>query len=269
MLSAFSKSTLASRALWLTGALLLGVGLGQAQSPQPQPQPTTGDPFNAYHSSLSKAADQALAAPIQPLAETPRSELVSSPAPAVAASSLNGNGPAAINRLQQLRPIIEPILREEQVPTDLAAIVLVESGGQPTALSLKGARGLWQFMPDTARRYGLIVTPERDERLDVGRSTHAAGRYLRDLYRQFGNWELAFAAYNAGEDRVQHAIDRNGTRDFFKLSSARSMPLETMKYVPAVMDATRMLTPNIAMLSVRNRGTPWRVYADTRPSNGR
>jgi hypothetical protein len=64
---------------------------------------------------------------------------------------------AAIKRVDQLRPIIEPILREESVPPELSAVVLVESGGSITALSPKGARGVWQFMPDTARRYGLVV----------------------------------------------------------------------------------------------------------------
>lgn len=257
-----------SLALSLLGVLLLGLGRGQAQSNAPLAPPPIDDPFAAYHVLLSQAADKVLAEPVKLVVEAPRSGLSSSPVPG--APAVNSDHPtAAINRVQQLRPIIEPILREEQVPTALSAIVLVESGGRPTALSPKGARGLWQFMPDTARRYGLTVTPTRDERLDITRSTRAAARYLRDLYRQFGDWQLAFAAYNAGGDLVQRAIDRNHTRDFSKLSSVRSIPPETVRYVPAVMDATRMFTPNIARLSIRNGGTLWRVYADTHPSNGR
>jgi soluble lytic murein transglycosylase-like protein len=268
MLSGFSNSKWSSQALLLLGVVLLVTGQSEAQLTDPHSRRASDDPFVAYHSSLSKAAEKVLAEPVRSTAEGARSDAASSPAPA--ATGTNESGPAAaVNRVQQLRPIIEPILREEQVPTDLSAIVLVESRGQPAALSRKGARGLWQFMPDTARRYGLIVTAERDERLDVGRSTHAAARYLRDLYSQFGDWQLAFAAYNAGEDRVRRAIDRNGTRDFFKLSSARSLPLETVRYVPAVLDATKMFTANSAIVSIRNDASLWRVYADTQPSNGR
>ena len=119
----------------------------------------------------------------------------------------------------------------------MAAIVLVESGGQSTALSAKGARGLWQFMPDTARRYGLIVTASLDERLDPYKSTRAAARYLRDLYTQFGDWPLALAAYNAGEDTVQRAIERTSTRDFSLIARMGILPLETRSYVPAVLNA--------------------------------
>jgi membrane-bound lytic murein transglycosylase D len=163
--------------------------------------------------------------------------------------------------MQQLRPIIEPILREEHVPTDLSAIVLVESGGQPAALSRKGARGLWQFMPDTARRYGLIVNPERDERLDVGRSTHAAARYLRDLYGKFGDWQLTFAAYNAGEDLVQRAMERNRTKDFTLLSNGGSLPLETRRYVPAVINAINRGGNATDFIAVPRAS--WILYAET------
>lgn len=121
----------------------------------------------------------------------------------------------------------------------MAAVVLVESGGQSTALSPKGARGLWQFMPDTARLYGLVVTASLDERLDPYKSTRAAGRYLRDLYTQFGDWALALAAYNAGEDTVQRAVERTSTREFSSI--AGRLPVETQHYVPAVLRAIDML----------------------------
>jgi membrane-bound lytic murein transglycosylase D len=96
-------------------------------------------------------------------------------------------------------------------------------------------------MPDTARRYGLVVTPSRDDRLDVERSTRVAARYLRDLYQQFGSWPLALAAYNAGEQRVQRAVQRAGITDFIQLSSLRLLPQETRNYVPAVLSAMQML----------------------------
>jgi soluble lytic murein transglycosylase-like protein len=150
----------------------------------------------------------------------------------------------AVQRVQGLRPVLEPILREEGVPQQMAAVVLVESGGQSTALSPKGARGLWQFMPDTARRYGLVVTAALDERLDPYKSTHAAARYLRDLHTQFGNWPLALAAYNAGEDTVQRAVERTSTRDFSSIARTGMLPRETRSYVPAVLNAIGFLAGN-------------------------
>ena len=121
------------------------------------------------------------------------------------------------------------------------------------ALSPKGALGLWQLMPDTARRYGLVVTASRDERLDVEKSTRAAARYLRDLYQQFGSWPLALAAYNAGEQGGPKAVERAGTRDFVQLSSLRLLPQETRNYVPAVLSAMQML--GVSHLPVEPRQT--------------
>ena len=148
---------------------------------------------------------------------------------------------SALRRLDQLRPLLIPILEDEGIPQEIAAVVVVESGGRSNAVSPKGALGLWQLMPDTARRYGLVVTPSRDERLDVDRSTRAAARYLRDLYQQFGSWPLALAAYNAGEQRVQRAVERSGITDFIQLSSLRLLPQETRNYVPAVLSAMQLL----------------------------
>jgi membrane-bound lytic murein transglycosylase D len=96
---------------------------------------------------------------------------------------------------------------------------------------------MWQLMPATARRYGLRVDGERDERADVDKSTRAAALYLRDLHLQFQDWLLALAAYNAGEARVQKAVTRAGTADFWSLSNRGHLPEETRKYVPAVLAA--------------------------------
>jgi membrane-bound lytic murein transglycosylase D len=151
-----------------------------------------------------------------------------------------------------LRPTIEPILRSHGVPTDLVAVVLVESGGRADALSPKGARGLWQLMPNTARRYGLHVDEIQDDRLDLFRSTEAAARYLHDLYAQFGNWKLALAAYNTGEANVASAISRAHTKDFDQLASLWMLPLETRNYVPRVLAAG----PSIGQLAEVETG--WR-----------
>jgi hypothetical protein len=247
----------------LLGVLLLAIGHSRAQVTRPQSQPASDDPFGAYHGSLSKAADRALAEPVQPSLEATHSDPASSAAPMASGTTVNRPA-AAINRVQQLQPVLEPILRDEGVPAELTAVVLVESGGQPNALSPKGARGVWQFMPDTARRYGLVVSRERDERLDIQRSTRAAARYLRDLHEQFGDWKLAFAAYNAGGDRVQRAIERNHTSDFALLSSGQSLPLETRRYVPAVISAMQKVGNARGLVTPAGNSRPaWILYADT------
>ncbi|MFB3916163.1 MAG: lytic transglycosylase domain-containing protein [Terriglobales bacterium] len=186
--------------------------------------------FAAYHNLLSSAADDLLAGPAQEVVQSGEN-VVSVSMSANEALSL-GN---ALGRVQQLRPLLEPILREQSVPADMAAVVLVESGGRPTALSPQGALGLWQLMPETARRYGLVVSPVKDERIDLNKATRAAARYLKDLYTQFGDWQLAFAAYNAGEQAVQRAMTRSGSNDFQRLESF--LPNQTRAYVAAVMTA--------------------------------
>jgi len=174
----------------------------------------------------------------------------------------------AVERVAMLRPTLDPILHEAGVPVDVAALVLVESGGRPTAISPKGALGIWQFMPETARRYGLVVTPALDERTDVVKSTRAAARYLRDLHAQFGEWNLAFAAYNAGEGAVQRAM-QHGARDFESMSSGRQLPPETRNYVPAVLSAVHLLGGALpAQARIPNRGSNARViYAGSAPND--
>jgi membrane-bound lytic murein transglycosylase D len=92
-------------------------------------------------------------------------------------------------------------------------------------------------MPNTARRYGLTVAPGDDHRTHPEHATRAAARYMRDLYQIFGVWELTLAAYNAGEGRVQRAIERAGAHSFNELARRRLLPLETRNYVPAVLAA--------------------------------
>lgn len=134
-----------------------------------------------------------------------------------------------------LKTMIDSLLDQQGLPARLISIVTVESGFNSAALSPKGALGLWQLMPDTARRYGLAVDAHGDERLDPVKATVAAAAYLRELYGRFQNWPLTLAAYNAGEHRVQQAIDRVGTRDFWTLSRELALPEETRRYVPKVL----------------------------------
>jgi soluble lytic murein transglycosylase-like protein len=148
---------------------------------------------------------------------------------------------AAMWRLDRMRPAIERILAEEGVPARFAAVVLVESGANAAALSPKSARGLWQLIPGTARRYGLAVGRRRDDRIDLRRATMAAARCLRDLHREFGDWRLALAAYNAGAGAIRSAIGRARSADFQVLSDRAFIPEETRNYVPAVLAAINLM----------------------------
>jgi len=207
--------------------------------------PAADSPFARLNDSLEQTADGVLAEAgnVKPVEGS--SNLAASRAAGL--TTLHEAGPrplqasGPLSRLASLRPLINPILRETGIPTELAAVVLVESGGDPAALSPKGARGLWQLMPATARRYGLIVDNAEDDRVDVEKSTRAAARYLRDLYSEFGSWRLALAAYNTGEQNLQTAIERGGNTDFTVLSSLGLLPLETRNYVPAVFAAATQL----------------------------
>jgi Kef-type K+ transport system membrane component KefB len=160
-------------------------------------------------------------------------------------------------RLEQYRESFARILEDEHVPVGLLAVALVESGFNPMALSPKGARGIWQFMPATAVRYGLTVQPGNDHRTNPEHSTRAAAKYLRFLFNQFGDWKLALAAYNAGEQRVQQIIDRTGIRDFDEMSRRGLLPLETRKYVPAVLSAASRIgggTNSLTTVKARQKG---------------
>ena len=127
------------------------------------------------------------------------------------------------------------------IPTELALLPVIESSYDPTGTSNAAAAGLWQFIPSTGRIYGLTQTPTYDGRRDVIESTRAAYDFLTSLHNQFGSWELALAAYNAGPGRVQKAIDANRARglptDYWSLS----LPTETMHYVPRFMAVAQII----------------------------
>jgi membrane-bound lytic murein transglycosylase D len=135
-------------------------------------------------------------------------------------------------------PMIFGVFREKGLPEELVFTAMIESGFNPVAVSRAGAKGLWQFMAPTARRYGLRVDRWVDERLDPEKSTVAAANYLRDLHAIFGSWDLAKAAYNAGEMKVSRAIQGMGTTDFWTLTRSRLLRQETKDFVPAIHAAT-------------------------------
>lgn len=128
-------------------------------------------------------------------------------------------------------PIFEQALGRHNLPYELKYVPVIESALRPTARSKAGAAGLWQFMPATAKRYGLEVNSLVDERLDVYKSTEAACAFLQALYNIFTDWNLAIAAYNCGPGNVRKAIQyAGGKRDFWSIYPY--LPHETRMYVP-------------------------------------
>jgi len=143
-----------------------------------------------------------------------------------------------LGRSGRYAEMIQGVLRSKGLPEDLMFTAMIESGFNPVAVSRAGAKGLWQFMAPTARRYGLRVDRWVDERLDPEKSTVAAASYLRDLHAMFGSWELAKAAYNAGEMKVIRAMKALKTRDFWDLTRGSVLREETKNFVPAIQAAT-------------------------------
>jgi len=135
-------------------------------------------------------------------------------------------------------PMVLDVFKQKGLPEELVFTAMIESGFDPLAASRAGAKGLWQFMAPTARRYGLRVDNWLDERLDPEKSTVAAARHFLDLYAVFGSWNLAQAAYNAGERTVVDAIKAMGTSDFWALARGRWLADETKNFVPAIQAAT-------------------------------
>jgi membrane-bound lytic murein transglycosylase D len=134
------------------------------------------------------------------------------------------------------QPFFEQILDKYNLPLELSYLPIIESALNPRARSHSGAVGLWQFMYPTGKMYGLEINSYVDERMDVLKSTEAAARYLRDMYKIFGDWTLSIAAYNSGAGNVKKAIRRSGGKtDFWEIYPY--LPRETRGYIPAYIAA--------------------------------
>ncbi len=133
--------------------------------------------------------------------------------------------------------VMTDILKKEGIPSDIVFMSMIESGFSTKALSPKKAAGPWQFIPETGKRYGLRIDKWVDERRDPVKSTHAAAHYMKDLYGMFNSWELAMAAYNAGEMKIARAIDHTNSNDFWAIASTRQIKNETKEYVPRFIAA--------------------------------
>lgn len=143
---------------------------------------------------------------------------------------------AMLGRTVMYFPLFEKILIEGGLPTDLKYLSVVESALNAQAVSRSGAVGLWQFMTPTGKECGLSINRTVDERKDPEKATRAAVKYLAKQYKRYGNWELALAAYNGGAGRVNRAIKRGRSKNFWKIR--RHLPRETRNYVPAFIAAT-------------------------------
>ncbi|MDR2160749.1 MAG: LysM peptidoglycan-binding domain-containing protein [Desulfovibrio sp.] len=153
-----------------------------------------------------------------------------------------------LERGARFLPYIRRIFEERGIPEDIVYLFMVESGGNPNAVSRSGAVGLWQFMPFTGQKYGLARNSWLDERRDPFKATLAAADYLLQLHSMFSNWHLAVAAYNAGEGKIGKALFGTGARDFFELcrldaslEEKQRLREETRQYVPRLIAVAKIM----------------------------
>jgi membrane-bound lytic murein transglycosylase D len=156
-----------------------------------------------------------------------------------------------LERAGRYRSMIQRILDEEGVPRELIHLAQAESGFIPRAVSRAAAGGMWQFLVWRGQEYGLTRNAYIDERMDPEKATRAAARHLHDLYKEFGDWYLAMAAYNCGDVTVQKAVERTGYADFWELRSRGALPRETTNYVPVILAMT-IMDKNAAEYGIRD-----------------
>jgi membrane-bound lytic murein transglycosylase D len=150
------------------------------------------------------------------------------------------------------RDTMRRALRHKGLPEDLVWVAMIESGFEPTARSPAGAAGLWQFMPETAKIYGLTLDRWLDQRLDAEASTEAAAEFLGDLHRRFGSWELALAGFNMGYAGLASVLRRYNSNDFWSLARTEgTLPWETTLYVPKIV-AAAIVAHNLAAFGLED-----------------
>jgi len=147
---------------------------------------------------------------------------------------------AGFQRAGRYKAMIQKVLADEGVPQELIYLAQAESGFLPRAVSSAAAGGMWQFIQARGNEYGLTQNGFADDRYDPEKATRAAARHLKDLYKEFGDWYLAIAAYNCGPGGVERAIERTGYADFWELRSRGAVPAETTNYVPIILAMTIM-----------------------------
>lgn len=151
-----------------------------------------------------------------------------------------------LKRSGRYRDAIKKTFAKKGVPEDLVWLAMVESGFEPTAKSPVGALGMWQFMPETGRIYGLSQDRWADQRIHVQSATEAAADFLLDLYRRFGTWDLSMAAYNMGYGGITQVVKKYNSNDYWALSKLEgSLPWETTLYVPKILSCA-IVSRNLA-----------------------
>ena len=142
-----------------------------------------------------------------------------------------------LERSYRYAPLMKKIFKDQNLPTDLIYLSMIESGFSAKAVSSAKAVGYWQFIKSTALRFGLRKSYWLDERRDFEKSTYAASQYLQFLYKQFGDWYLAAAAYNMGEEKLSRRIQKHKTKSFWALAQKYDFPYETAQYIPKMIAA--------------------------------
>lgn len=140
---------------------------------------------------------------------------------------------AALNRMHDYQPLIQQQLNDQQLPKDLLVMPLVESGYRPlqSSQTLMKTAGIWQFMPDTANKYGLGINNNQDERLNTQQETHAALAYLKVLHTQFGNWQSSAMAYEIGENNLATLMNTVNSHDPWVLARSSAAPSDLKKFL--------------------------------------
>jgi membrane-bound lytic murein transglycosylase D len=235
--------------LLLTATALLTTACATAPAPTPDPAPAIDTA--QYRQDLENAYDEIVAREDEPV-DAPQVDVEAAASIDIPqhrtidgalhyfTTQLRDSIQTSLIRSAKYRKIIDQALAEERLPKGLAYLPVIESAYMPTLTSRAGAHGIWQFMPETAREYGLRVDWWVDERADPIRSARAAAAYLRDLHRMFEDWPLALAAYNCGPGRVRRALDRTGATTFWELLEMMALPKETRGYVPTFFATLRI-----------------------------
>ena len=164
-----------------------------------------------------------------------------------------------LNRESKYKEIILPIIEEQGLPPEIFYVAMVESGLKTDAKSYASAVGPWQFISSTAKVFGLKKNYYIDERRDFEKSTIAACKYLKKLYKEFDDWYLAFAAYNCGETRVNRHINYFKTKNFWEL---KNLPKETQNYIPSIL-AIIFISKNPEKYNFKVNPDPnfeWNIY---------